>query len=195
TINLLPLEELSGRVTHADGTPAAGIHVSTQGHGAGQNTFHRVALTDAEGRYKFKAFSEFAYVVAVTDEKWAAPYRAGIVVRPEKPVTGVDFVLTKATRVHGRVTVGASSQPVPKTTVNAVVDKGQIPAEIRRPEDRFVRTVTMNFLGHTDEDGHYELFLGPGEYRLQGPARTNSIKITVPAEGGSEIVRDFTMPR
>jgi thiol-disulfide isomerase/thioredoxin/protocatechuate 3,4-dioxygenase beta subunit len=196
TIKLLPIEQISGRVTHADGRPAEGIRVTAQGKGGGMNDGRAAAQTAADGTYKLNAFSEQAYVVAVTDKEWAAPYRADIVVRAGKPVSGVDFVLTKPTRIHGRVTVGNGEQPVPNTFLIMVIDKGQIPAELYRKDDRLSRPISMHFSARTDADGHYEFLLGPGEYLLQGPPRTESVKIDIPADRtNADIVRDFKMPR
>ena len=97
TITFLPLETLSGRITHADGRPAAGVTVSVSGQGPadgrGGNQWNGSAVTDAGGRYQLQALSEQVYVVAVNGKEWAAPYRAGLVVHAGKPVAGVDFVL------------------------------------------------------------------------------------------------------
>ena len=142
--------------------------------------------------------SEQAYVIAVTDEKWAAPYRSDIVVRTGKPVPDVNFVLVPATRVHGRVTVGKDNRPVSKTSIGVVIDKGSIPAEIKRAGDRYYRAIQMYFWTTTDADGRFAFHLGPGDYQIRGPARTESVKFTIPtaqAQSPVEIVRDFHMPR
>ena len=39
-------------------------------------------MTDADGRYAFdKVYSEQALIVAVADDRWAAPYQGGVLVR------------------------------------------------------------------------------------------------------------------
>lgn len=196
TLTLLPVERLSGRVTHADGRPAAGLLVSAQGQGSGHHIFRGGARTDADGRYSLRVYSEQAYVVAVTDATWAAPYRAGVVVRAGKPVDGVDFTLARATRLHGRVTLGTDGPPVAGAYLNAAVDAGQIPQELRREGDRTYWSVRMDFGTQTDADGRYEFRLGPGEYKVRGPARTEPATVTIPAgDPPAEVVRDFAMPR
>ena len=60
TITFLPVETLSGRITHADGRPAAGVVVSVSGQGPadgrGGNSWNAVEpVTDADGRYQVKA--------------------------------------------------------------------------------------------------------------------------------------------
>jgi hypothetical protein len=196
TIQLFPREELAGRVTHAGRQPAAGILVLIRGQGAGSNSFQGTARTDDQGRYQLKVDSEQVYIVAVSDTAWAAPYRAGLVVRAGKPVHGVDLVLGPATRLHGRVTVGPGSKPAAAQRLSAVIDAGQIPAELRRQDDQYYRAALMYFWAQTDADGRYEFHLGPGEYSLRGPPRTEPVKITIPtANPPAELVHDFHMPR
>lgn len=197
TIPLLPMEKLSGRVRYADGRPAEGIVIAAEGAGATHNYYKKTTLTDGEGRYELKVYSEFAYIVAVQDKKWSAPYKSGIVVRAGKPVHNVDFVLGKATRLHGRITVGKDNQPATEMVYfNLVIDKGHIPPEIQRPNDQIYHPVQMNFHGEIDKDGRYEFFLGPGEYQLQTQLRVKAEKITIPVVNPpTEIVRDVRLPR
>jgi RNA polymerase sigma factor (sigma-70 family) len=196
TISLLPMERLSGRVTHPDGRAAPGIGVKVEGQGAGSNRFHRSIRTDRDGRYAMRVHSEQAYIVAVTDDRWSAPFRGGIVVRAGKPVAGVDFVLGRATRLHGRVTVGKDRRPPEETTLWVTIDQGQIPPELRKKGDRNYHGVSMSFLTETDQDGRYKFHLGPGSYKLYGPARKETVPVTIPkASSPAEIVRDFHLSR
>lgn len=197
TITLLPMEKLSGRVTHADGRPAADIEIAVQGSGGvGHNDFQNTARTDAEGRYELKVCSEHAYIVAVKDRRWSAPYRSGIVVRAEKPVSGVDFVLSRATRLHGRITVGKNGRPASGMNLYLEIDKGEIPPELRIASNREYHAVRMDIHSKTDDEGRYEFNLGPGEYQLKSWSRLEPVKITIPvADPPTEIVRDLRMPR
>jgi protocatechuate 3,4-dioxygenase beta subunit len=197
TITLLPIERLSGRVTHADGRPAAGILVSADGRGPGNRTFYGAARTGADGRYTMSVYSEQAYVIAVTDDRWGAPYRAGVVVRADKSVDGIDFVLGRATRLHGRVMVGKDGRPVPKAEVWLNLGGGRFPEELwveGRREDRFYSPASMILWDQTDGDGRFEFHIGPGEYELCGPRgpKPVKVKLTVPAaDPPAEIVRDI----
>jgi RNA polymerase sigma factor (sigma-70 family) len=197
TINLLPMERLSGRVTHADGRPAAGIRVSLEGQGESHHRFRNWTRTGADGRYTIKVYSEQSYVIAVTDRHWSAPYRGGLVVRAGKPAEAVDFVLSRATRLHGRVTVGKTgAAAAAETQIRVDIDLGEIPKELRRKGDRMHRPVSMYFHAATDKEGRYEFHLGPGTYKLIGPALKETVSITIPATSPpAEIVRDFRMPR
>jgi protocatechuate 3,4-dioxygenase beta subunit len=195
TITVLPMERLSGRVTHADGRPAAGILVSADGRGSGNRAFRGAARTDANGRYTMKVYSEQAYVIAVTDDRWGAPYRAGVVVRAGKSVDAIDFVLGRATRLHGRVIVGKDGRPAPKAEVWLVVEGGRFPEELwveGRREDRFYLPVSMILDNQTDEEGRFEFRVGPGAYELRGPRGTKLVKLTIPAaDPPAEIVQDI----
>jgi 5-hydroxyisourate hydrolase-like protein (transthyretin family) len=197
TINLLPLEKLSGRVTHADGRPATGMAVVVRGQGTTHHGFHGGTRTDRDGRYELKVYSEQAYLVAAGDGKWAAPCRADILVRAGQPVDHVDLVLGPTARLHGRVTVGRDQRPVANTWISAVIDKGPITKELpRKADDRYYYGLSMNFNAQTDAEGRYEFRLAPGDYQLRGPARTETVKLSIPAaDSTAEIVQDFHMPR
>lgn len=195
-LTFLPLERLSGRVTTHDGRPAAGATVRAQGQGSGPNSYRGETRTDADGRFRFMAYSEQAYILTASKDNLAAPYRSGVVLRAGKPVEGVDLVLGPGTRLKGRVTVGKEHKPVAQVNVAAVIDKGSIPPELKRAGDRIYHAMTTWMWCQTDAEGRYEFLLGPGEYRVQGPPRVEPVKLTIPVNNSPrEVVRDFAMPR
>ena len=132
TITQLPYERLSGRIATADGQPVSGVSVMVEGQGSGNNGFRGGMVTGADGRYSLRVYSEQAYIVTATKGDMAAPYKSGVVVRAGRPVERLDMTLARATRVKGRVTVGKDHQPVAETSVQAVIDKGSIPEELKR---------------------------------------------------------------
>jgi hypothetical protein len=190
----VPRERLSGRVTHVDGRPAAGILVSASGRGSGDRAYAGSARTDADGRYQMRVYSEQGYVIAVTDDRWAAPYRAGVVVRAGKSAYGINFVLGRATRLRGRVIVARDGRPVPMAEVSVMFGSERFPDELRvgdRREDRYCTPASMTLWNRTDEDGRFEFHLGPGEYRLGWPRRL-PLRFTIPADTPpAEIVQDL----
>jgi thiol-disulfide isomerase/thioredoxin len=126
----------------------------------------------------------------------AAPYRSGVVVRAGKPVEGIGMVLGRGTYLRGRVTVGADRKPAAGTDVRAFIDKGSIPAELRREGDHIYHHMNMQLRTKTDPEGRFEFLLGPGEYTIRGPARVEPIKVTIPAENPPrELVHNLVMPR
>lgn len=197
TIEMLPMERLSGRVTHADGRPASGMMVSINGQGTSRNGFHGGVQTDNEGRYQLKVYSEQAYLVRAGDEAFASPCRGDIVVRAGHAVEGVDLVLGRATRVRGRVTMGKNKAPVASYNLSAIIDKGEITKDIpRKANDRVYHALQMYFNAQTDAEGKYEFHLGPGDYQISGPARTESVKLTIPPKDPpAGVVQNFHMPR
>jgi hypothetical protein len=192
TVTFLPMASISGRVTHADGRPAVDVLVSAQGQGSAETSCLRLVRTDAAGRYDIRAESEQAYIVLIEDREWAAPYRGDILVRAGKPAVGVDFVLRRATRLHGRVIAGHEGPGVPKTAISLVIDRGEVPAEIQLKGRRYYRHVRMDRFAETDDDGRYEFLIGPGEYQLEVlPARLVSVKLKIAADNPPvEVTRD-----
>jgi hypothetical protein len=189
-----PMERLSGRVIHVDGRPAAGILVSANGQGSGDRAYAGSARTDADGRYQMRVYSDQSYVIAVTDDRWAAPYRAGVVVRAGRAVDRIDFVLGRATRFHGRVSGARDGRPVPQAEVSVTFGSERFPEELRvgdRREDRFCTPASMILSDRTDEDGRFEFHLRPGEYRLEWPRRL-PLRFTIRADAPpAEVVQDL----
>jgi uncharacterized GH25 family protein/thiol-disulfide isomerase/thioredoxin len=196
TITVFPLERLSGRVTGLDGKPAAGVKVEFQGQGAGSNQFSGSRLTDADGQFEAKVYSEQAYIVTATLGNLAAPYREDVVVRAGKAADGVDLVLGKATKIRGRVTVGKDDRPQAKAYVTLVISKGRVPAEFGQSSKRASREISFRTWVETDAAGRYEFLVGPGEYKVEGPARVDPTQVLIPAEDPpAEMVVDLKMPR
>lgn len=197
TISLLPQELLSGRVVHADGKPAIGMNVFLIGQGANWSNFQGVAVTDADGRYRLKVYSEQAYLVRAGDKSFASPCRSDVVVRAGRPLEGVDLTLGPATRVHGRVTVGRGRKPVASAQLSAVMDRGRIPEELpRKADDRTYYGLRLHIFAQTDAEGRYQFHLGPGDYQIHGPAHTEPVILTIPEKDPPAAVEhDFHMPR
>ena len=196
TLTLNPYQRLSGRVTTTDGRPAPGAMVQVQGRGATLNGFLGLARTGADGRYALDVKGEEAYIITARKGDLAAPYKWGVIVRTGKPVAGVDLVLGPATHVRGRVTIGDDRKPAAKIYLFAEIDKGPIPAELMREDGRSGFGMSMSIVQQTDDEGRYDLRLGPGEYTIRGPARVEPVELTIPTENPPlEIVHDFKMPR
>ncbi|WP_165234934.1 carboxypeptidase regulatory-like domain-containing protein [Aquisphaera insulae] len=196
TATFLPFERLSGRVTTADGRPAAGAIVRLKGQGSGLNGFQGETRTGDDGRYAIRVHTEEAYVLTASRDDLAAPYRFGVVVRPGKPADGLDFILGPGTRLKGRVTVGKDRKPAPDVNLGVIIERGSIPDELKKPGNRIRRGMSLWTWARTDADGRYEFLVGPGEYRIQGPPRVEGGTLTIPATNAPrEIVRDYAMPR
>jgi len=192
TVTFLPVETLSGRVTHADGRPAPGVPVSTSGRGPDNTACNRSTRTGADGRYTLQVDSEQAYVVAVHGKEGAAPYRADIIVHAGKSVDGVNFVLGRPTRVHGRLTIGKEGKPAPKSSIRVFISQEVVSDEIRIKGQSYHPQAEMNDWVQTDDHDQYEIYLGPGEYHITGPRQEDAVTLAIPAVNPpAEITQDI----
>jgi RNA polymerase sigma factor (sigma-70 family) len=193
TMHLLRKATISGKVRGPDGRPAAGILVEASGAGPAVHNEHAQTLTRADGSYEMLVHGEEAYVVTVVDDRWAAPSHVGVVVREGKPIAGLDFQLAKGTIVHGTVTVGSDRRPGANQWLMLIMRAGEIPAEIRKPEDHTYHEVQHSRGAATNSEGRFRFCVGPGTYQLIGPAHTEPVTMTVTNQ--QEIVQAFHMPR
>ena len=186
-------ETIRGRVVLPDGSPAKDVQVVARGTGQGMDSGGGTVRSDDEGRYEISAAPNEAYAVFVDDEDWAAPSRLDVVVRPGKPVDGVDFQLAKGTIIKGTVTIGNGERPAAGESIRLTESGAQAPREFREAGDNTWRQILRQFGETTDAEGRYAIRVGPGTYTLSGPARTESETIEVTDQ--PEIVHDFHMPR
>jgi hypothetical protein len=145
--------------------------------------------TMADGSYSLLVYPNQSYLIAVTDEEWAAPSLRGILVREDKPRMDLNFRLSKGTLIQGKVTLGRDKKPAAGQTIT-LIEQGAVivPAvggNLAKRED-LVRWAT------TDKDGCYFIRSGPGEYKFyqSGNAQEN---LTVKDE--KTIERDFHIDR
>jgi hypothetical protein len=188
--SLLRRTKISGRVTGPDGKPAAGIRVLTSG-AAPLEGRHEATRTAADGTYAMQVFSQYAYIVAVVDNEWAAKSHLGVVVLEDKPVTGLDFELIKGTAIRGTITSGREGLPAAKIGVSLREIGGLLPPEFR-PDQRRTPELMFGRSCQTDARGEFQFRVGPGNYELWPPPsepRLRMVPLTVGNE--TEIVRDL----
>ena len=196
TIVQLPYATLAGRVTTADGKPAAGVSIVARGLGGGVLEFRGRTQTDAEGRYSFRAYAEQIYGITATKGDQAAPYRSGVILRTGRPIADADMILVRGTKVTGRVTVGPDRKPAANATVTVSIEGMDLPRELLRPGNPTPRASTLELFATTDRDGRYRFVLGPGGYRIQGDPRALSTGLVIGTDANpAEIVRDFALSR
>jgi RNA polymerase sigma factor (sigma-70 family) len=192
---LRPRRRISGRVTDAAGQPAGGVRIEAAGL-SGQETSRAVTRTNAGGRYQMKVHSDYTYVVLASAGDLVAPYRPGIRVHSDESVNGVDFVLCRATRVVGQVTVGKDNRPGDGIPISVIIDSSPQPADARHSVRATLGSYRTVLTEVTGRDGRFAFRLGPGDYWLDGPAGTGMRKLTVPtASSPAEIVHDFHLVR
>ncbi|HJQ79095.1 MAG TPA: carboxypeptidase regulatory-like domain-containing protein, partial [Lacipirellulaceae bacterium] len=186
-IKLERLVPISGRVTFADGSPAAGITIDVCGNGYSIDSFREAVRTDADGRYTIKAAPNMVYLLVVKHDKWASRPQTGFAVWPDKPLENLDFVLRPATRIFGRVTLGPEKKPVKGQSIQ-VYQYGQDAnnmegVELPNPEKSTLWVQPM-IVQHTTtgENGEYELFVGAGKFDIRGPQQAEIAKFEIADE-------------
>ena len=181
---------ISGRVTHADGTPAAGILLQAEGRGATSHYFRGHARTDRDGRYELAVYPDQTYIVAVIDPGWTAKSYVGFHIAEGMSQDGLDFELGRGTVIRGTATVGSDARPAADETVTVVQQSNPAPDNARGSSQ-----VDLVRWAKTDESGRYEIHIGPGTYRLKLPNAEQWETLTVPEAEGEVIVRDSHAPR
>ncbi len=178
TARLLRNVPVSGRVVLPDGKPAAGILIQAEGSGATTMYCRTLARTAADGSYRLQVYPDQSYIVAVTDDTWAAPSYTGVGVQEGLPRDDLHFQLTKGTLIRGWVTIGKAKKPGIDQTVTLFQNGTR--------QESLVRWAG------TDKEGGYLFRVGPGDYELRGPG-TESDKIKVQAQ--QTIAKDFHIDR
>ena len=193
TVRPFQNETIRGRVIFPDGSPAPDIDIQAYGSGRGLDNGQDQTQAADDGSYELRVSPGEAYAVYIDDKNWAAPSHLDVIVREGKPVDGVDFKLTRGTRIHGTVTIGPHRRPAASHFIGLDEAGGRAPDEFRDPHDYSTHQVRRQFSVLTNADGRYSIRVGPGTYTLMGPPRTRNETITVTSE--AELVRDFNMPR
>ena len=139
TAKLFHTTPISGKVTLPDGKPAGGVLLQVEGRGDTAWSFSRLVRTKADGGYSLLVSPNQSYIIAVTDDDWAAPSKTGIVVKEGEPRTGLDFRLSKGTLLRGKVTVEGANNPAVGQTI-ALIQKGNDLASVpdRSPTEELV---------------------------------------------------------
>ena len=188
---------ISGKVTRADGSPAAGIRVEAAGAGAAYPAGSGVARTAVDGSYTMDLPPNQSYLVYVVDDDLAAPSQSGVVVREGKPRAGVDFRLGRGSLIHGQVTAGPEAQPAPGVGVGLIEQGPAVPDGTFADQPRPVLFESAQRVAGTDSQGRYAFRVGPGNYEVSGPSEpgertpTETLKVG----DGEEIRRDFRISR
>lgn len=181
TMSLVHCTKISGTVYGQDGQPAPGILLQAEGRGGSNHYFRNVARTNRVGHFEFDAYPNQAYLVAVLDENWAAASLTIPKITEGVPVGGLELHLVRGTVLRGLAT-GADGRPKANATVT-LVQKGTVAPPAEAAQVDLVRWA------HTDEQGRYEIRVGPGTYDLTAPGHERPISVKVDEQ--PELIHDF----
>ncbi len=190
---LYPQVPLEGVVVRAaDGKPAPGILLQIEGRGNTSQYYRGRVRTDAKGRFSAKVYPEQSYLIAVTDPTWAAKSIQGLAVHEGDVVDGLRLEIGPGTLLHG-VTRAIDETPLPHHIVTVVEQGAKIdPNKLKQysdPPEGAHREQLVRWT-ESDENGRYEIRLGPGEYEIGGSFDERFLPLTVAGE--AEIQRDTT---
>jgi protocatechuate 3,4-dioxygenase beta subunit len=181
---------ITGKVTRPDGKPAGGILLQAEGRGNTNHYCRRLVRTRADGTYSLLVNPDQSYLIAVTDDRWAASAKTGLIAREGKPQQNIDFALHNGTLLQGKLTIGRGKKPVAKQTITLIQEGSALPADLKgqwgRSQEQLVRWAA------TDKDGHYSIRVGPGTYKISGP-ETDHRRLVVKEE--KIVTEDFHIDR
>jgi len=175
TARVLRVATVRGKVTLADGSPAAGVHLQGEGRGNTSEYFRDHTMTREDGSYEFKIYPDQSTIIAVTDTYYAAKSQKDILLKEGQSRDNVDFVVNDGTLIRGKITVG----------------KDRLPAvgEHARLIQSFAGTDLVQF-NLTDSKGFYKFRVGPGTYELLLPHQDDEAPIQLTVKDEEEFVFD-----
>lgn len=174
---VLKLAKVSGRVTYADGRPAAGIRIQGEGRG-GNHYFRGHTSTEEDGTYSMDIYPGQTTILAVTEDLVGARSVTGVKLSEGEQLADQNFVLNGGTVIQGIATIGLKGAPLP----------GQLATLIQQANGSSL--VRWN---STDRDGRYQFIVGPGVYELHLPNSEQTVTVNVDRQ--KEIVNDIHVDR
>src|SRR5262249_18152257 len=165
------------------------ILLQVEGRGNTNHYCRNVVRTKADGSYRLLVYPNQSYLIAVTDDQWAAPSLRGRVVREDEPRKDLNFRLSKGTLIQGKVTVGRDKKPAAGQTITLIEQGAAIARDVGgnwAQREELVRWAV------TEKDGRYAIRAGPGDYKFYQSGDKQEI-LTVQDE--KTIERNFHIDR
>jgi protocatechuate 3,4-dioxygenase beta subunit len=195
TATLLPMTPVAGRVTFADGRPAAGALVDVAGYGYQTDSFRESVRADENGRFELRVNPDQFYLFAAALDRWASPMESRVV-RLGRPLGDVNLVLAKATRVYGRAAMAGDDRPIAGQYVSLYMYRDDnehlaLPEAEKLPNPKGDRKsiqprIVRNAI--TNERGEFEFFTGPGRCYLMGPNNVEPPKFVITDQAEMELI-------
>lgn len=175
TAHVLRVVPVRGKVTFADGSPAAGVHLQGEGRGDTNMYFRDHTVTHEDGSYEFDIYPDQRTIIAVTDKFHAATSHTDILLKEGQSRENVDFVVSEGTLIRGAIKLGEDQLAAVGDTATLIQSSGGT---------ELVRWTT------TDADGNYRFRVGPGTYELRLPHQQAAPSINVTVKDEEALVFD-----
>ena len=176
---------LSGRVVHADGSPARGVMLHAKGLGPIPDGSSITFRSGEDGSYSITARPDRAYLIAVTERGLATAPIQDIFIGEGEHHGGLNFRLIEGTRLHGRVASGQGVQA--RVVVNLLGE--ELPPDQRQNPGEKERLRIPIPAATPDARGDYEVRLGPGEYEVYSTSHRD--RPTIHVDGTGEFALNF----
>jgi len=208
---------VSGTVRDKNGRPVVGAQVNAYHEkskfflpGVGPGKGKASVLTDENGRYEIFVPHEHRYMLQVGGREWVSTADLDNVSVPyNESVKDVDIIAQKPTRLYGRILEGPDY--LPKQTFGVDLIRFSDP-NLASPESYYKAKngepvpamyfeiveqgegKIQKFTVISDENGRYELFLGPGHYRFYYDIANRGKVFTIhESDENKEIEVDFNV--
>jgi beta-lactamase regulating signal transducer with metallopeptidase domain len=166
---LEPGAVIEGRVVYAaSGEPAAGIAVGIQNSAKGD---YQQAITDKQGRYRFKALRPEKYSVWINSPEWTASATDSLEVVSGETKETPDLKLVRGATISGRLVHGVTGKPLTLADFHSLFD-----------ETRYTSmTVTVPARSKPGPGEQAVDIASDGSFQLHVPPGKNTIKFSPPA--------------
>lgn len=197
TIVVAKTVPITGQVILPSGIPADNVPVRLEGVCPQVRGYEIETTTDSGGRFYAEVPGQSYCQVRVLADQYASKIHHRTV-RLNEPVTPLTISLQAVTKVFGRL-VDRRGMPIEQENiyVRHIGEDGKdtiasLPASERLPQPEGARTTLRYLFDHyrkTDENGEYELVLGPGSYHVGFGHSPDNVgqKFTITSEASLEI--------
>gem|GEM_PF-3199224 len=172
-VQLSRLVPVTGVLTFADGTPAAGLSMRFHGVGLKKGESNGTssvgtATTDDKGRFEMMLAPHQAYLGILQDKKFVFSGSSLFAITDKPPEKELQLVARSGTRLFGRVTIGDEKAPVPERSIG-LMHQEEINIPIQGGEGEYRASPGMMTGANTDSNGEFEFLIGGGKYWISGP--------------------------
>ncbi len=190
TVHVRREHTVQGRLIMPEGADAEGILITGFGFGPANNGDTPYARARRDGTFTFRVPSEHAYVLGITDLKWASDPWSGIILATDQATPAeIAMQVYPATPLVVRVTRGPKHDPVVNAWVH-LASLGHVAWTDKTGKKQTATSGARSWLT-TGADGVARAAVGKGEHRLRLTSGDWNEERTVKVTGQSEVEVEF----